>query len=268
MSGNVILNGRSISSGKARGKVLKINEAFSFLGGVDATTGNLRIGEGNLAGRIFVFPKGKGSTVGSFTMYNLKAHGKQPAAVINEAAETIVATGAVISSIPMVDRIDVDLLINGDDVTADGSEGSVEIHNVKMIPTVSSVILVNGKILMLRRPDDASSFPGVWSLVAGKIEANERPEDAAVREISEETGLKVSSPSVSLPPILVREGNIIWKVYPFLFVHGSADVTLNRENLEYRWVLPSEMEGMRTVTSTYAAVKELLLRLRPLLKRQ
>ena len=265
----MILRGRSISSGKARGKVLKLNDAFSFLGGVDGSTGDLRTGDGgNLAGRIFVFPKGKGSTVGSFTMYDLKVHGKQPAAVINEAAETIVATGAVISSITMVDRIDVDLLKNGDDVTVDGVEGSVEIHNVKMIATASSVIHVNGKILMLRRPDTAPSFPGIWSLVAGKIEKDEKPEDAAVREIYEETGLKVSAPSVSLDPILVREGDIIWNVYPFLFVHNSLNVELNRENSEYKWVLPNEIENMNTVTSTYAAVKELLLRLRPLLKRQ
>jgi hypothetical protein len=265
---SMILNGRSISSGKATGKVLKLDEAFSFLGGVDAKTGDLRIGEGNLAGRIFVFPKGKGSTVGSFTMYDLKAHGKQPAAVINEAAETIVATGAVISSIPMVDRIDVDLLMNGDDVTADGDEGSVEIHNVKMISTVSSVVFVNGEILMLRRPDDVASFPGMWSLVAGKIEPNEEPEDAAVREIFEETGLKVDSPAASLSPIFVREGNVVWKVYPFLFIQDSTDVALNGENLEYKWVLPSEIEEMRTVTSTRFAVKELLLKIRPLFMRQ
>ncbi|MCL2890634.1 MAG: DUF126 domain-containing protein [Methanomassiliicoccaceae archaeon] len=265
---SVILNGRSISTGKARGIVLKLNEAFSFLGGVDTATGNLRIGDGNLTGKIFVFPKGKGSTVGSFTMYDLKVHGKQPAAVINGTAETIVATGAVISSIPMADRIDVDLLMNGDDVTVDGSEGSIEIHNVQMISCASSAVFVNGKILMLRRPDNVSSFPGMWSLAAGKIESNESPEDAAVREISEETGLTVHEPAVSLPPIFVRENNVVWKVYPFLFLLESADVALNCENAEYKWVLPSEIEEMRTVTSTYTAVKELLLKLRPLLTRQ
>jgi 8-oxo-dGTP pyrophosphatase MutT (NUDIX family) len=127
---------------------------------------------------------------------------------------------------------------------------------------------VNGKILMLRRPDTAPSFPGIWSLVAGKIEKDERPEDAAVREIFEETGLRVRPPSASLDPILVREGDVIWNVYPFLFVHDSADVRLNCENSEYRWVLPNEIEDMKAVTSTYAAVKELLTRFRPQLTRK
>ncbi|MDR0198843.1 MAG: DUF126 domain-containing protein [Methanomassiliicoccaceae archaeon] len=180
----MILSGRPISKGKARGTVLRLKDAFSFLGGVDGPTGELKVeGGGNVSGRILVFPRGKGSTVGSFTMYDLKVHGKHPAAIINSSAETIVATGAVISSIPMVDSVDVDLLRNGDDVTADGNDGTVTIHNAKLIGCVSSAICVNGKILMLRRPDGASSFPGVWSLVAGKIEGDESADAAAAREI-------------------------------------------------------------------------------------
>ncbi|MCL2607170.1 MAG: DUF126 domain-containing protein [Methanomassiliicoccaceae archaeon] len=253
------LSGRSISIGKARGKVFRMNEDFSFLGGVDGSTGELKVENGgNVSGRIFVFPRGKGSTVGSFTMYDLKVHGKQPAAVINAAAETIVATGAVISSIPMVDRIDVDLLKDGDDVTVDGDNGYAEIHNVKAIRSVSSAVLVNGKVLMLKRPDGARSFPGVWSLVAGKTEGDESIADAAAREIFEETGLRVKTPSASLDPILVRENDVIWTVHPLLFIHDSEDVTLNRENLEYRWVLPHEIETMETVASTASAVKGLL----------
>ena len=256
------LTGRSISTGRARGTVLKLNDPFSFLGGVDGSTGELKVENGgNVSGRILVFPRGKGSTVGSFTMYDLKVHGKQPAAIINNSAETIVATGAVISNVPMIDRIDVDLLRDGDDVTVDG-DGHAEIHNVTMIDTVSSLIYVRGRILMLKRPDDASSFPGVWSLAAGKVEPNESAEDAAVREIKEETGLIVSSPDGSLDPIFVRENDVIWRVRPFIFIHDSDDVTLNEENLEHRWVLPDEVEKMNTVSSTAPAVKELLSKIR------
>jgi len=257
------LSGRSISTGKARGMVLRLNEPFSFLGGVDGSTGELRVEEGgNVSDRILVFPRGKGSTVGSFTMYDLKVHGKQPAAVINASAETIVATGAVISSIPMVDRIDVDLLRTGDDVSVNGDEGSIEIHSARYVECASSVVYVNGKILMLRRPETASSFPGVWSLAAGKMKKNETAEKAAVREIYEETGLKVSSPSVTLDPILVRENDMIWKVHPFLFVHDSVNVKLNRENLEYKWASVGELEKMRTVTSTIPVVKDMLSRIK------
>jgi len=253
------LTGRSISTGTARGSVLRLNGPFSFLGGVDGSTGELKVEDGgNVSGRILVFPRGKGSTVGSFTMYDLKVHGKQPAAVINSTAETIVATGAVISSVPMVDRIDVELLRNGDDVTVNGDDGSIEVHNVAHIDSVSSVILVNGRILMLKRPDHASSFPGIWSLVAGKIEDGETPEETAAREIREETGLNVSSPSATLGPLFVRENGIIWKVHVLLFIHDSDDVTLNHENEMYEWVLPDDIDKRNTVSSTVSAVRELL----------
>ena len=260
----MIISGRPISKGKARGKVLRLKEAFSFLGGVDGSTGELRVENGgNVFGRVLVFPRGKGSTVGSFTMYDLKVHNKHPAAVINNSAETIVATGAVISSIPMVDKIDVDILRDGDDVTVDGGTGKITIHNAKLIRCVSSVILVKGKILMLKRPDSASSFPGVWSLVAGKMEKNESPDRAAVREISEETGLKVSSPSAKLDPILVREKDVIWEVHPYLFVHDSSNVKLNCENTQHKWIRPGDIEKVNTVTSTVSAVRELLSKIAP-----
>ena len=122
------IQGRTISPGKAEGRVLKLTEPLSFLGGVDGSTGELRVGDsGNVAGRVLVFPKGKGSTVGSFVMYDLMVHGKQPAAVVNESAETIVATGAVISSIPMVDQIPMDALEDGDLVRVDADTGEIEI---------------------------------------------------------------------------------------------------------------------------------------------
>ena len=127
-------------SGKATGEVVKLGEPLSFLGGVDGSTGDLRVGGGgNVAGKVLVFPKGKGSTVGSFVMYDLMVHGVAPAAVINETAETIVATGAVISSIPMVDSVpSVDMFEDGDIVTVDATAGTVEIEGVEMKESASS----------------------------------------------------------------------------------------------------------------------------------
>ena len=121
-------------SGTASGEVIKLDEPLSFLGGVDGSTGDLRVGRGgNVAGKVLVFPKGKGSTVGSFVMYDLMVHGVAPAAVINESAETIVATGAVIASIPMVDSIpSVGMFEDGDIVDVDAGSGTVEIRGVEI----------------------------------------------------------------------------------------------------------------------------------------
>ena len=255
----MILTGRTISKGKAEGKVLKLQGALSFLGGVDASTGEVKVENGgNVADRILVFPRGKGSTVGSFVMYDLKVHGKAPAAVINSSAETIVATGAVISSIPMVDSVDVELINDGDEVIVDADAGTVDIKGVELKESVSSVVLINGKIMMLKRPENSHSYPGRWSLCAGKIEKGESPDQAAVREIAEETKIKDPVFKGKLPPVMVREDKILWKVYPFIFDAGNAKPVLNRENEDYRLVTIDEMQSLNLVDKTIDVVRELL----------
>ena len=129
------ISGHRVSGGKATGRVLVSIDAISFLGGVDPKTG-IVIEKGhslygrNIRGTVLVFPGGKGSTVGSYVIYQLVKNGVAPAAMINVRAEPIVAVGAIISGIPMVDRLEKDPLESfkdGDIVVVDGTEGTVEI---------------------------------------------------------------------------------------------------------------------------------------------
>jgi predicted aconitase with swiveling domain len=81
-----------------------------------------------VSGRVLAFPHGKGSTVGSYILYALKRNGLAPAAIINEEAEPIVALGAIMAGIPMVDRPEVPLrrMRSGVTVTVDGDQGEVD----------------------------------------------------------------------------------------------------------------------------------------------
>lgn len=256
----MILQGRTISRGKASGRVLKLEEPLSFLGGVDGATGDLRVERsGNVSGTILVFPRGKGSTVGSFVMYDLMVHGRAPAAVINSSAETIVATGAVISSLPMVDTVDVSLLRDGDDVIVDADGGTVEIKDVEAVDCVSSVLMIGDRFLMLHRPSTSRSYPGRWSLVSGKVEPGETLEEAAVREVLEETGIRVGHPLGTMEQLLVREGGIVWKVHPFIF-KTSKDIVpdINHENTEYRLCTLDDLDDMELVPLTKEAIYKLI----------
>ena len=131
----MLLKGRTVSRGKATGPALVSKDPVSFLGGVDPKTGMV-IEKGhalygkNIKGRVLIFPNGKGSTVGSYVIYQLKKNGVAPAAIVNIKSEPIVAVGAIISDIPMVDRLDKDPLEaigDGQAVTVDGTAGTVEI---------------------------------------------------------------------------------------------------------------------------------------------
>jgi len=125
--GTIRLHGRAICRGLARGLALVSPAAIGFLGGVDPNTGVV-IEPGHplwgecIAGRVLVFPTGRGSTVGSYTLYRLSKAGLAPAAIINARSEAIVAVGAIISGIPMVDKIDIGCISTGDQVTVDGEE--------------------------------------------------------------------------------------------------------------------------------------------------
>ena len=133
-AGEVIrLEGRQISSGVGTGKALVLKSDLSFLGGVDPETGRIKDkGTGafnrTVRNRVLVFPKGKGSTVGSYVIYGLQANGKAPAAIVNTQTETIVATGAILAKIPLVDEVDIGAIRTGDKVTVDGDKGEVIVH--------------------------------------------------------------------------------------------------------------------------------------------
>ena len=117
--GKMELKGRIISKGYAEGEALATSQPISFYGGVDPNTSEI-IEKGHelkgkkVKGKILVFPQGKGSTVGSYTLYRMKKNGTAPAGIINRECETVVAVGAIISEIPCVDKIDISKIKTGD----------------------------------------------------------------------------------------------------------------------------------------------------------
>ncbi len=124
-SGRVLV-GRVIKSGHGEGPALVSPAPIGFLGGVDPDTGIVLepghpLQGRSVAGKVLVFPTGKGSTVGSYTILRLGRGGHGPAAIVNAESETIVAVGAIIADIPMVDQIDISLIRDDDWViVADG----------------------------------------------------------------------------------------------------------------------------------------------------
>lgn len=132
--------GRGISRGTGSGELLVSPAPISFLSGVDPDTGTI-VEDGHplngqrISGKVLAFPFGKGSTVGSYILYALSRNGNAPAAIINDEAEPIIATGAIIGSIPMVDRIGfpVSRLRRGVQVTVDGESGEVR-YDGELLP--------------------------------------------------------------------------------------------------------------------------------------
>ncbi len=123
-------HGRTIYCGRAEGAALVTKMGISFFGGVDPETGTIvekghELEGQSVAGKILVFPTGKGSTVGSYTLYRLKRAGLAPVAIVNAECETITAVGCIIAEIPCVDRIAIGEIAAGARLTVDGDTGIV-----------------------------------------------------------------------------------------------------------------------------------------------
>jgi hypothetical protein len=128
----LLYKGRGIARGTGSGPLLISPAPISFLSGVDPESGIIvekghPLNGRSIAGTVLVFPYGKGSTVGSYVLYALSQNGHAPAAIINAEAEAIIATGAIIGNIPMVDRIEFPpgTLKDGIRVTVNGDSGEV-----------------------------------------------------------------------------------------------------------------------------------------------
>ena len=128
----MLIRGRGIAKGRGEGPLLVSPAPLSFLSGVDPASGII-VEKGHplqgvsIEGKVLAFPYGKGSTVGSYVLYALSRNGHAPAAIVNTEAESIIATGAIIGNIPMIDHIEIplDRLRNGVHVVVDGTAGEM-----------------------------------------------------------------------------------------------------------------------------------------------
>ena len=116
----------------------------------------------------------------------------------------------------------------------------------KIVPGVVELYVIrhNGgdwRVLVLQRSPEASR-PGSWELVYGKIDAGERPENAAVRELREETGLDVNALyNVTVNSFYLHTTQTIQMSIVFAaFVGEDSEVTLGEEHRRYEWLSVDE----------------------------
>ncbi len=127
-----MLKGRTIVSGCCRGTALVAEKPISFLGGIDPNTGKIIEKNHDLEGKklkgyVLCFPHGHGSTVGSYILYALAKKNLAPKAIVNQIVDPVVAVGAIIAEILMIDQIDIKQIRTGDEVKVNGEKGTIEI---------------------------------------------------------------------------------------------------------------------------------------------
>jgi hypothetical protein len=129
----MIIKGKKIFGGKVEGEAMVQKENFSFFGDVNRETGVINVGTNagkSFKDKIFVFPKGKGSTLAPYVAINCVENGVAPKAILCQKADGVIALVAIMAKIPAVDQFEKDIMgviQTGDYVKVDADNGIVEI---------------------------------------------------------------------------------------------------------------------------------------------
>jgi type II secretory ATPase GspE/PulE/Tfp pilus assembly ATPase PilB-like protein/8-oxo-dGTP pyrophosphatase MutT (NUDIX family) len=121
-------------------------------------------------------------------------------------------------------------------------ESSLPSRKTKIVAGVVEVYVIrrNGgdwRVLALQRASDTKR-PDSWESVYGKIDDDERPERAAVREVREETGLEIEALyNLTVSSFYLHEKRTVQMAIAFVaFVNDESEVTLSEEHQKHEWL--------------------------------
>jgi 8-oxo-dGTP pyrophosphatase MutT (NUDIX family) len=119
------------------------------------------------------------------------------------------------------------------------------------------------RILTLQR-SSTTRCPMAWETVHGRIEPGEEPEQAAVREVREETGLEVQRLyNVCVQPFYLHRSHTVELAVVFAaFVDPGAAITLGDEHTRSEWLTPERALERFVWPRERQALRELLQLLR------
>jgi 8-oxo-dGTP diphosphatase len=132
------------------------------------------------------------------------------------------------------------------------SRSSDQRHGPAPREVVTSFLQHEGKILVLRRSQQVTTYRGRWAGVSGSIDGGRTPEQQARQEILEETTLtdedvRLVATGAPLAVDDAVEGRR-WIVHPFRFIVLRPEkIKTDWEHVESRWIAPEELAGLETV---------------------
>ena len=113
-------------------------------------------------------------------------------------------------------------------------------------------------VLVLRRAE-GTRCTGAWEVVHGRVDPNERPEDAAVREVGEETALPVERLyNLTCQPFYLHRLSTVQVAVVFVAFVGEGQVTLGPEHDQFEWLAPDEAMGVLSWPRSISALRDLV----------
>ena len=111
-------------------------------------------------------------------------------------------------------------------------------------------------VLVLRRAE-GTRCTGAWEIVHGRLDPGERPEDAAVREVKEETGLSIERLyNLTCQPFYLHRLSTVQMAVVFVAFVGQGEVTLGAEHDQWEWLAPDEAMALLSWPRSISALRD------------
>jgi len=116
---------------------------------------------------------------------------------------------------------------------------------------------IDGQLLLLEC-SPSKPEPGKWGVPAGKLEADETPEQAAKRELFEETGILIENSEIhAMDSLYIRKPHIDYVYHLFqVTLKEKPEVRLSSEHPNYLWALPQEIEALPLMEGAFEALQK------------
>jgi len=125
------------------------------------------------------------------------------------------------------------------------------LHEIGQLIVACEVYIVHkDKVLMHKRAESKSLFPGYWIGPGGHVEENEDVLSAAIREIKEETGVVLQPTNVSLKVLAFHhhiDRNEVWMEYLFQAEIPSTQPVHSTEEGETTWIAINDLLSLDNI---------------------
>jgi 8-oxo-dGTP diphosphatase len=112
---------------------------------------------------------------------------------------------------------------------------------VKLVLVVACALIdADGRILLAQRPP-GRTLAGLWEFPGGKLEAGERPEQALIRELKEELGIKVAEACLAPLTFASHAYEDFHLLMPLYVCRRWEGIVTPQEGQNLAWVRPNRL---------------------------
>jgi len=110
-----------------------------------------------------------------------------------------------------------------------------------VLVVAAALVDSDGRVLIAQRPE-GKSMAGLWEFPGGKIEADEKPEDALIRELKEELGIAVKEACLAPFTFASHTYGAFHLLMPLYVCRRWEGIPQPHHHAALKWIRPKDMK--------------------------